>query len=99
MDVLAIALFFWARWLSTLPGAPRWLRFIPHALVFTFVVSLTGVIFGVIQMERSEPGLSHGFGEGFTLLISGVGFGLTCDVLLVLVLARLTWRLRNPPAR
>ena len=98
MDLFGIILFFWARWLSTLPGAPAWLRFVPRVLVFTFVVALTGVIIGIIRMETGEPGLSRQVGEGFALMIYSLTFALSSDVLVMLVLAAVTWRLRNPPA-
>ena len=80
MDLLAVILFIWALWLSKRTGAPRWLRFMPPALVVNFIGSLAGTLLGLMHTFRSLGGVDaghkqHSLSEGIQRAMSYTSWG------------------------
>ena len=103
MDLLAVVLFFWARWLSGRPGAPAWLRHVGPALVVVFVVSVGGTLLGLRQafVSAGEVDAAHKaqhLSEGISRAMSFTAAGLAFDLLVLPTLAVFTWRLRRTPS-
>ena len=97
MDVLAIILFFWARWLSKQAGVPRWLRFVPPALVVVFFVALGGTLFALVGAFAAVDHLAPADKATFLAVAIGeamnfTAFGIIFDGLALVVLVVMTVR-------
>lgn len=100
MDLLAIILFFWARWLSKRAGAPPWLRYLPPAIALMFLVSLVGTLGGLAYAFWAVESIEAA--NKATYLANGISFAmnftaaaLVFDALVLLTLIAATLR-RTP---
>ena len=100
MDLIALILFFWSRWLARKPGAPGWLRFIGPALVINIFAALGLTILGLMHAFRSIANVdaahkSQRLAEGIAAAMRFTAAGLGFDVLVLGVLIIFTARLRS----
>lgn len=100
MDFLAIILFFWALWLSKQPGAPRWLRFVPPALVVSFFGGFFGTLWGLSRAFKEVEGLApsekaNALAEGISRAMHFTAASLVIDAVVLVVLVAITWSLRR----
>lgn len=102
MDLFAIILFFWARWLRKQPGAPSGLRFAPPLIVGAFLVSSLGTVLGLLyafeRVKSVEPALkATQLASGISVAMRFTAVGIVFDVLMLVTLIVLTVR-RSVPA-
>ena len=100
MDFLAIILFFWALWLSKQTGAPRWLRFVPPALVISFFGGFFGTLWGLARAFKGVEGLApsekaHALADGISRAMVFTAANLSFDAVVLVVLVTMTWSLRR----
>jgi hypothetical protein len=102
MDLFAIILFFWARWLRKQPGTPSGLRYAPPLIVAAFLISSLGTVLGLLYAFESvksvEPALkaTH-LANGITVAMRFTAAGIVFDVVMLVTLIVLTLR-RSVPA-
>ncbi len=97
MDLVAIILFFWARWLSKQPDAPVWLRYVGPALVVAFFGSMLGTIGGLWlafhAVENVDPANRATFlAQGISVAMNFTAVALIFDALVLVVLVFFTVR-------
>ena len=101
MDLLAIILFIWARWLSKRPGAPRWLRFVGPLLIVAFLGGFGGTVLGLVYAFHSTGNvdaahkarhLAEGISFAMNFTFAGVAIDLAVLIALSVVAVRLLSR-------
>lgn len=100
MDLIALILFFWARWLAKKPGAPAWLRYVGPALIINIFAALGLTILGLMHAFRSIGNVdaahrSQRLAEGISTAMKFTAAGVVFDALVLVVLIVVTLRLRE----
>ncbi len=100
VDIIALILFFWSRWLAKKPGAPRWLRFVGPALIINIFAALGLTILALLHAFRSNADVdpahkSQRLAEGIAVAMRFTAVGIAFDALMLLVLIFFTVRLRR----
>lgn len=100
MDLFAIILFIWARWLSTQPGAPRWLRFRAPVLILAFFGGLGGTVLGLIYAFHSVASVdaahkSQHLAEGISFAMNFTAAGFAIDFVVLIALIAVTVQLSH----
>lgn len=100
MDALAIILFVWSRWLAKRPGAPAWMRFVGIALIVSFFGALGGTLLGLRHAFIAVEGVdaqhkARHLSDGIAFAMNFTAAGLAFDVIVLVVLSVVTWRLRR----
>ena len=100
MDLIALILFFWSRWLAKKPGAPAWLRYVGSALIINIFAALGLTILGLMHAFRSIGNVdaahkSQRLAEGIAAAMRFTAAGVVFDVVVLLVLIVFTVRLRS----
>ena len=100
MDLLAIILFIWARWLSKQPGAPRWLRVVGPVLIVAFFGGFGGTVLGLIHAFHSVGNVdaahrSQHLAEGISFAMNFMAAGFAIDLGVLIALIVVTLRLRR----
>lgn len=103
MDLLAVILFFWSRWLAKQPATPPWLRFVPPLIVVAFFVSLAGTGLGLLYAFHAVENVAPS--EKATMLANGISRAMTFtagaivfDAIVLVLLIILTVTRRRPAA-
>ena len=97
MDLFAIILFFWARWLRKQPGTPSGLRYAPPLIFAAFLVSTFGTVFGLLyafeHVKSVEPALkATQLASDISVAMRFTAVGIVFDVVMLVTLIVLTVR-------
>ena len=83
---VAVLLHRWARWLAKRPNAPRFLRFLPSAIVVLCAVGFLSVAYGLIVSFGAVSGESVDPSQKARILAEGISEAMNCYALLGIVL-------------
>ncbi|MDP1823402.1 MAG: MotA/TolQ/ExbB proton channel family protein [Archangium sp.] len=100
MDLVAVILFVWSRWLAKQAGAPGWVRFVGVALIVSLFGALGGTLLGLRHAFSSAQNVSaqdkaRHVADGIAFAMKFTAAGLVFDLLVLVVLSVVTWRLRK----
>lgn len=104
MDLVALGLAVWSRWLWRRPGAPSWLRWVSWVLLVGFVVSLGGTVLGlrlafgsVESVDPSQKATVLAASISRAMAFTAAGLVLDAVVFVVLLVVALRLRRASPP--